>query len=842
MKKTINKNLIIGVLAGITPIVFCAIVWFCVGIYPGSYRTLLSSDMESQYVSFYESLRSIISGENSIFYNWSLYLGNNYWGHYAYYLASPWSWFLLLWKTEHLPMAIYFMSLIKIGLCGVCFSVFLLNRPVKTYIQCEDEKIKAIAIVAFSTFYALMSYNMMYVISPMWLDSVYLLPLIVCGIERIIVYKKGLLYYVSLSLAIIFNFYTGYMIALFTVLYFVFYVCYYKSNSADNRISFKSCLLYIANSALAVGTSAVILLPTVYCLSQGKLEHNTNWFNTFFTWPLGKLLLRFFDSSYTSVTNEGLPSIFSTSFCILFALFFIVRGLKKQGRISAIVFAVFWIASLWIVPINRIWTGFRDPIWFPYRYAFLISFYFVLLGYEGFITFSQTKINIKFDIKKYIYIFWAVLSVIELFLCINFPRTGIIQEIGAANTTLWNDAFGNFKPLIEKAEVFEASDEASYGFYRIDKDEFFTFNDPMLFSYKGMQSFSSMYNKKPLHFMKHIGLKQDDYELYEKGNTVISDSIIGVKYYITYVGTDLVYESLGNNKLFELYKNPYALSLGYMIEGDDKEIEWSDDVFDNQNRIINSMISEDANMYRYLDYETRSLSYDQVKASITKESTRPTELPYEEAVNYQLDISVETDGHVYLYCAFEKGNRDRVANVYNSFKQYYINGVFFEAIQIGRYSYIMDLGVYNKNDDLSVIITNCSANTGFYVTQMNDDIVEQALGELFNNSGLRNININKGNMTADIDVDKAGLMFMSIPYDEGWTLYIDGKESEIEEIYGTFCAVSLSEGHHDIEMKYLSPYFIEGLVISLASVVVYSLICLIVVWRKKKSANNSNKY
>lgn len=341
--------------------------------------------------------------------------------------------------------------------------------------------------------------------------------------------------------------------------------------------------------------------------------------------------------------------------------------------------------------------------------------------------------------------------------------------------------------------------------------------------------------------MKHIGLKQDDYELYEKGNTVISDSIIGVKYYITYVGADLVYESLGNNKLFELYKNPYALSLGYMIEGKDKDIEWSDDVFDNQNRIINSMISEDANMYRYLDYETSSLSYDQVKASITKESTRPTELPYEEAVNYQLDISVETDGHVYLYCAFEKGNRDRVANVYNSFKQYYINGVFFEAIQIGRYSYIMDLGVYNKNDDLSVIITNCSANTGFYVTQMNDDIVEQALGELFNNSGLRNININKGNMTADIDVDKAGLMFMSIPYDEGWTLYIDGKESEIEEIYGTFCAVSLSEGHHDIEMKYLSPYFIEGLVISLASVVVYSLICLIVVWRKKKSANNSNK-
>jgi len=824
MKKKIwDNSIIICALSAFISVVFCAVVWAIIGFYPGSFRTLLSSDMESQYVSFYESLRSIISGENSIFYNWSLYLGNNYLGHYAYYLASPWSWFLLLWKTEELPTAIYFMSLIKIGLCGLNFSVFLLNRPIKTFVNVSNNRFKVVGIVAFSVLYALMSYNMQYVISPMWIDAVYMLPLVILGLERIIVYRKSLLYFISLTLTILFNFYTGYMVAIFTVLYLAYYIFYCRSyNAADDnnektvKISFKSILIYIVASIMSVGSSMIILLPTVYCLGQGKLEHDTSYFLGAFTFPIWQILFRFFDSTYTSITNEGLPSLFCTSFCVLFALFFIVKGLKKSARISAIVLFVFLILSMWIAPLNRMWTGFRDPIWFPYRYVYLISFFVILLGYEGFVTFS----NVKFKFKKYVYILWIGLSVFELYLCVSLPRFGVIREIGSANTTLWNNVFELFDPLVRSAETIEANDEETSGFYRIDKSDFFTFNDPMLLSYNGVQSFSSMYNKKPLLFLKKLGLKQDDYELYEKGSTVITDSIIGVKYYMSIDTIDNFYNQVDQNRLINLYKNDYALSLGYMIENS-KDIEWSDNVFYNQNQILSSMTGEETQAYYLLDYEENSISYSDIKATITSDSTQPTELGYEKAVNKSVDVDVAENGHVYLYCAYEPGNRDQISNIYNSFKQYYINGKHFESIQLGRYSYLMDLGYFDEGQNLNIIVTNCTEATKIYVAQMNIDVVNGALTELNSNAQFRDISIDNGNMTAIIDADKSGNVFMSIPYDAGWTLYVDGVETQLKPIYDTFCMFDIDEGMHTIEMKYVSPYFKEGAIISIICLVIF---------------------
>jgi len=852
MKKRIwNNSIFICALSALISIVFCAVVWAFLGFYPGSYRTLLNSDMESQYVSFFESLRSVISGENSIFYNWSLYFGNNYLGHYAYYLASPWSWFLLLWKTKELPTAIYFMSLIKIGLCGLTFSIFLLKRPIRTFVSSNNEKMKSVGIISFSVIYALMSYNMLYVICPMWIDAVYMLPLVILGLERIIAYKKSLLYFVSFTLLILFNFYTGYMVAIFTILYFAYYIFYCRSynavvNKENNQktinISVKSVVLYIVTSLMAVGSSMVILLPTVYCLGQGKLEHDTKYFLEAFTYPIWQILFRFFDSSYTSITNEGLPSLFCTSFCVLFALFFIVKGLKKSAKISAISIWVFMILSLWIAPLNRIWTGFKDPIWFPFRYAFLISFFVILLGYEGFITFIDLKINIKsgkkIQIKRYIYILWVALTVFELYLCVSLPRFGLIREIGSANTTLWNAVFETYEPLIDKTESIEATDANSTGFYRMDKDEFFTFNDAMLLSYNGVQSFSSMYNKKPLLFMKKLGLKQDDYELYEKGSTVISDSIVGVKYYMDYDADEEFYNKVGQNYMTNLYQNEYALSLGYMIEGGENDIEWTDNVFINQNQVLSLLTGDDVEAFYFLDYEESIISYDEVKTSITADSTRPTELGYELAVNKSIDVAVASDGHVYLYCAYETGHRNQISNIYNSFKQYYVNGQFFEAIQLGRYSYLMDLGCFEEGQKLNIIVTNCTNAAKLYVAQMNVDIVKNALTQLDNNAQVEDIEIQNGNMSAMINADNSGRVFMSVPYDKGWTLYVDGKEETIEPIFDTFCSFEITEGEHTIEMKYVSPYFREGLIISCICLIFYIGGCVFVSFRRKKYEKN----
>lgn len=73
--------------------------------------------------------------------------------------------------------------------------------------------------ILFSTMYALCSFAVGYFFNIMWQDAVYLLPLVLLGVEGLL-QKKYKLLIISLSILFISNFYTAYMVGIFTFLYF----------------------------------------------------------------------------------------------------------------------------------------------------------------------------------------------------------------------------------------------------------------------------------------------------------------------------------------------------------------------------------------------------------------------------------------------------------------------------------------------------------------------------------------------------------------------------------------------------------------------------------------------
>lgn len=54
----------------------------------------------------------------------------------------------------------------------------------------------------------------------------------------------------------------------------------------------------------------------------------------------------------------------------------------------------------------------------------------------------------------------------------------------------------------------------------------------------------------------------------------------------------------------------------------------------------------------------------------------------------------------------------------------------------------------------------------------------------------------------EIDAGQPGVLFMSIPYDKGWTLKVDGIEREPGKIFDTFLSVEITEGRHKVELSY----------------------------------------
>jgi uncharacterized membrane protein YfhO len=83
------------------------------------------------------------------------------------------------------------------------------------------------------------------------------------------------------------------------------------------------------------------------------------------------------------------------------------------------------------------------------------------------------------------------------------------------------------------------------------------------------------------------------------------------------------------------------------------------------------------------------------------------------------------------------------------------------------------------------------------------------------------------NIVGDITLDKNKLLFLSIPYDKGWQIKVDGKKAKTEKINIGFIGVFLNKGFHTVELKYTPPFLIAGMVVSLLSLILFASIIII---------------
>ena len=156
MKKN-NRTFIFCCYAGafFIPFILMIIILSITGIWPFGTKTILTSDLENQYVQFFSYLREIYKGNHSIFYTFSKTFGGEMLSLYAYYLMSPLNIILLFFRTEWLPQAIELLILIKISLCSLTF-YFLISHL--------SARVRPSGLI-FSISYALMAYTIWHIFS-----------------------------------------------------------------------------------------------------------------------------------------------------------------------------------------------------------------------------------------------------------------------------------------------------------------------------------------------------------------------------------------------------------------------------------------------------------------------------------------------------------------------------------------------------------------------------------------------------------------------------------------------------------------------------------------------------
>ncbi len=95
--------------------------------------------------------------------------------------------------------------------------------------------------------------------------------------------------------------------------------------------------------------------------------------------------------------------------------------------------------------------------------------------------------------------------------------------------------------------------------------------------------------------------------------------------------------------------------------------------------------------------------------------------------------------------------------------------------------------------------------------------------------------------SAKIDLDKDNLVLFTVPFDKGFSAYVNGQKAEIENIDNGLMAVYVPAGSSSIEFRYLTYGLIPGAVISCTSIAVlfiFVIICLIIKLKKKKYSDS----
>ena len=86
--KKYHTTLLFYLAAFFLPVLIMIGVLYSQKIYPGSERTILTSDGFHQYVIFATGLRNILHGDGSLFYTFTSGLGLNFYALTSYYLGS----------------------------------------------------------------------------------------------------------------------------------------------------------------------------------------------------------------------------------------------------------------------------------------------------------------------------------------------------------------------------------------------------------------------------------------------------------------------------------------------------------------------------------------------------------------------------------------------------------------------------------------------------------------------------------------------------------------------------------------------------------------------------------
>ena len=808
------------------------------GLYPFTGKTIAWCDMEQQLIPLLLQFKDVLAGKEDFFFSFKNAGGMNFYGVFFFFLASPFTFLVAFVDKADMASFCNVLVMLKMSVCALTASLYFYRK----------NKNAPLLNVALSVLYAYSGYTMMYYQNVMWLDVAYLFPLLLWGLENLQKGKRAL-FVIALSASMVANYYLGYMIVVFLILY-AFVWCLLSKDK-------KFALDFVLSCLLAALLTAVVWLPSFWqYLSSGRTT---------------SILANLINSSVITHYQTALPTIFSVLFLFPFAL----MQKKEMDERLRLILLIATLVPIIFEPVNKMWqTG--SYMSFPTRYAFMTVFLCLSLAFDGMgktareegTAWEDYKQKLKSEAPRYALsgIFLLTSIAYSVFGCAYTDKHvetmdqyshslwgntqsfetlltlyAIALLVGAIAYVLWR--FRLLKPtllwlavLVMVAselyvapatymltpahevewyqQVVELGDKIEDdGFYRVKTDREYSGHDFDVnlmggLGYNALGHYTSLTKQNYMQTIKRFGYTSYWMEVGNSGGTMVTDALLSIGYQISSKSSSAdIYEG----SYFHIAKTEGCLPLGVIAKTD---IIGREKGCENLTRgemqvtLYQDFFGTDGiTTYELNEAEAHNLT---VREENGKYRLTPT------GSNAYLSFTLPVKGKSRVYLSAFDENTNALNQAIN--KKFSVQTAKYrlDSYPTQKQNGILDLGEYASTVTVKVGVKEETLVKEMSIVAIESEKTQAYIGQ----TPTLGLTVERGKVGGRYAAKGGECVFLSVPYDEGLTLKINGKETDLHEVYGGFTAFYLEEGVNEIEITFRPQGFTVGLGVSLLGVVI----------------------
>lgn len=857
------KNMVYVYSVGITMIVMLA-MWIFNGLGPFGGKNMMLIDGIHQYVPFFSEYYDKLKNGGSLLYTWNVGMGGNFLSLFSYYLSSPLNLLILLFDKTHLVDGVSLVLTMKFVLTSLFMAYFLKNK--------RGEKAHDLVLSALCLAYTFSAFVIGYNWCTMWMDVIMIFPLILLGFERLMENRDYRLYVFALFYALFCNYYMGFIVCVFLVFWFFMY-----EHRSVKRF-FVNGIRFAIGSLTGAAMAAVLLIPAYFGIMNTASGNSmalpeSKWYGNILI-ILQKLLVAI--EPLTNQTFDGGANLYCGIFVLLGAIWFLFQGkVKLWTRLRYVLMLVFLAVSMNNELLNYIWHAFHNQYGIPNRFSFCFIMLLILMADRAFAVMNEKKTVVYLLISAVLLIFaifglyyfvdsklplycYIISLVMAMVYCvivwlyvtgrIRKLTFSILFSVFAIAEILGNGIYGladngsviseNYLKDTDSVALLKdyMDKEAGGEFYRADLLKSRMLDEATWHNLHSIGIFGSTVPGAMVTAMGKLGFYTGANEYLYHGSTPLTNSILNVKYALVRPDAynQLGFDYVATEGEVSLYENPYYLPIGFMVDDELLDIDMNSwDLFVMQNSIAKLATDVQTDLFTKFGIDCEVSSADADFSYLAKLGQISYTRAGSSAATISAEFTVPQDMDLYLHC---KGSN--IKNI-----TLYIDGL--QMTQERHQGQIFHVGYVTAGQQIEISYLlndggNLQGTLNLYAAYFDNTLYEEVYNQL-SQTVLTDVSYADGYICGTIDSDADGLLFTSIPYDEGWTAYVDGQEVDIEIIFDSFIGLHIQKNAHKIEFKYTTVGLKYGIILSVVGWCIFLAMMGVAVWRRKKEGSVSEE-